>query len=77
MTATVIDLSSRLPQPEPACKCTKHLLRALAERTADHLAGTEGELLIPRELLADVLADIHRTTAAVLDSKPPTERGAR
>lgn len=77
MTATVIDLSSRLPQPRAACACTKHLLQALAERTAGALADSEGVLLIPRDLLADVLADIHDTTAAVLDGKPPTERGAR
>jgi hypothetical protein len=63
MTATVVSLDSRRPALTPACGCTRHLLDA-----GGH------DLLIPRNVLEAVLADITRTTAAVLDSRPPTER---
>lgn len=72
MTATVISLQSRRPAPQPACGCTRHLLDALAARTSAQL--DEHDLLIPRDVLERVVADITRTTAAVLDGKPPTER---
>lgn len=72
MTATVVFLDSRRPPPTPACGCTRHLLAALAARTRDQLDAHD--LLIPRDVLDLVLADIERTTAAVLDGKPPTER---
>jgi hypothetical protein len=72
MTATVVSLDSRRPAPTPACGCTRHLLDALAARTRDQLDGHD--LLIPRDVLEAVLTDITRTTAAVLDSRPPTER---
>jgi hypothetical protein len=72
MTATVVSLDSRRPEPQAACRCTRHRLDALASRTRDHLDGHD--LLIPRDVLEAVLADITRTTAAVLDSTPPTER---
>lgn len=72
MTATVVSLDSRRPAPHAACGCTRHLLDALAARTRDQLDGHD--LLIPRDVLEAVLTDITRTTAAVLDSKPPTER---
>jgi hypothetical protein len=72
MTATVVSLDSRRPAPTPDCGCTRHLLDALASRTRDELDGHD--LLVPRDVLEAVLADITRTTAAVLDSRPPTER---
>lgn len=72
MTATIVSLSSRRPAPTPACGCTRHLLDALAVRTSTKLE--EHDLLIPRDVLERVLADIVATTAAVLDGKPPTER---
>jgi hypothetical protein len=72
MTATVVSLDSRRPAPTPACGCTRHLLDALASRTRDQLDGHD--LLIPRDVLEAVLTDITRTTTAVLDGTPPTER---
>ena len=72
MTATVVPLDSRRPSPQATCACTRHQLDALAARTRDHLDGHD--LLIPRDVLDRVLADIERTTAAVLKSTPPTER---
>lgn len=72
MTATVVSLDSRRPAPKPACGCTRHLLDALAHRTLTQL--DQHALLIPRDVLEAVLADITSTTAAVLDSTPPTER---
>ena len=72
MTATIVSLDSRRPAPRAACACTRHQLDALASRTRDHL--DRHDLLIPRDVLEAVLADITRTTAAVLDSTPPTER---
>lgn len=72
MTATVVSLDSRRPAPTPACGCTRHQLEALAVRTRGRLDAHA--LLIPRDVLEAVLSDITRTTAAVLDSKPPTGR---
>ena len=72
MTATVVSLDSRRPTPQPACGCTRHKLVALRDRTAARL--DEHGLLIPRDVLEAVLADIATTTAAVLDGRPPTER---
>jgi hypothetical protein len=72
MTATVVSLDSRRPSPQAACGCTRHQLDALASRTRAQLDGHA--LLIPRDVLESVLSDITRTTAAVLDSKPPTGR---
>lgn len=71
MTATVVSLSSRRPEPKPACTCTRHQLDALADRTRGRL--DDHDLLIPRDVLELVLADIAQTTAAVLGT-PPTER---
>ena len=72
MTATIVSLGSRRPTPKPACGCTRHLLGALSARTAAELQ--DHDLLVPRDVLERVLADIAQTTAAVLDGKPPTER---
>ncbi|WP_297625679.1 hypothetical protein [Nocardioides sp.] len=72
MTATIVSLDSRRPAPPPACGCTRHLLDALASRTAARLQAHD--LLIPRDVLERVLADITHTTVAVLDGTPPTER---
>lgn len=72
MTATIVSLDSRRPAPTPACGCTRHLLDALGRRTRDQL--DRHALLIPRDVLEAVLDDIKRTSAAVLDSKPPSER---
>ena len=71
MTADVIALDSRRRNPAPACTCPRHSLDALADRVRAVLDGTEGELLIPREHLADALVDLTATTDRLL---PQTER---
>lgn len=71
MGAHVIDLSSRRRNPAPACTCPRHSLDALAARIRAALEQTDGELLIPRDHLADALADLVATTDRLL---PPTER---
>lgn len=71
MSANVIDLASRRRNPDPACTCPRHQLDALAARVRDVLDGTDGELLIPREHLADALVDLEATTDRLL---PQNER---
>ena len=71
MTATVVSLASRRRNPAPACTCPRHSLDALADRIRAALDDTEGELLIPRDHLADALADLVTTTDRLL---PQTER---
>ncbi len=71
MTATVVDLASRRRNQTPTCACPRHELDALAGRVRNLLDQTEGELLIPRDHLAGVLADLSATTDRLL---PPTER---
>ena len=70
MTATVISLASRR-NPATGCQCPRHQLDALAGRVRNHLDAHAGELLIPRDVLADVLADLTATTNRLI---PPTER---
>ncbi len=71
MSANVIDLASRRRNPEQTCTCPRHSLDALADRVRAVLENTDGELLIPREHLAEALADLVATTNRLL---PPTER---
>lgn len=71
MSANVIDLASRRRDQAPACTCPRHSLDALADRVRRVLDATDGELLIPRDHLADALADLTATTDRLL---PPTER---
>ena len=73
MTATVISLSSRRPDPKQPCACPRHQLDALAGRVRDRLDQTEGSLLVARDDLAAVLADIRATTDRLI---PSTERTA-
>lgn len=75
MTATVISLDSRRPQPTtaatcPACQyrrdgseCYPHRLDSLAGRLRGHFNSTAAELLVDRALLATALTD----AIAVLD----------
>ena len=70
MTATVVSLASRR-NPATGCQCPRHQLDALAERVRARLDECAGELLIPREHLADVLADLTATTNRLV---PPNER---
>jgi hypothetical protein len=66
MTATVVSLSSRIRNRPPACGCPRHRLEALTERALADLAGTEGELLIPREVLEAVVDDLVTSIAAAV-----------
>lgn len=68
MTATVVDLASRIRNRPPACGCPRHLLEALTARALEELAGTEGELLVDRQLVADLVSDLVSTVEAALTS---------
>ncbi len=70
MTATVIPFPSRDTSPPP-CRCPRCELDALADRVQVVLDQSTGELLIPREALADAHADLTATTDRLL---PPDER---
>jgi hypothetical protein len=69
MTATIAPVVSleahRLSRP-PACGCARHTLEALTSRAVHELAGTEGELLVSRDLVVDLVDDLVRTVDAAL-----------
>lgn len=60
MTATLLDLTSRLPQP---CDCPPHRLAHLASRLRTTRDQLTGQLLIPVDTFAAALDD----ALAVLD----------
>jgi hypothetical protein len=66
MTAPVISLESRRRNPLPTYCCARHRLDALVERSLSELAGTADALLIPREVLADVVDDLVTSVRAAL-----------
>jgi hypothetical protein len=66
MTATVVSLASHRRNREPACGCPRHRLEALTARATAELAGTEGELVISRDLLAALVDDLVTTIEAAL-----------
>ena len=66
MTATVVSLASHRRNREPACGCPRHRLEALTARALEELAGTEGALLVDRELVAGLVEDLCATVAAAL-----------
>jgi hypothetical protein len=66
MTATVVSLDSRRRPQEPACGCARHRLEALTARALAELAGTDGELLVDRELVARLVDDLCATVSAAL-----------
>lgn len=68
MTATVVDLQSRIRNRPPACGCGRHRLEALVERSIAELAGTDGELVVDRQLVADLVADLVATVKAALEA---------
>jgi hypothetical protein len=74
MTANVISLASRRPQPEQTCTCPQHRMWDLADRVREALAATEGELLIDREGNARVLEDVLSTIAEVMATRTEAER---
>lgn len=74
MTALVISLASRRPQPEQTCTCVQHRLWALSDRVRDALAVTEGELLVSHEDHARVLEDVLQTIAAAMSTRTEVER---
>ena len=66
MTATVVSLASRRPEPEQTCRCPQHRMWDLADRVREALTATEGDLLIPREAQAAVLEDVLTTIAETM-----------
>jgi hypothetical protein len=69
MTATVVSLASHRRNREPACGCPRHRLEALTSRATAELAGTEGELVISRDLLAALVDDLVTTVHAALETQ--------
>lgn len=69
MTATVVSLASHRRNREPACGCPRHRLEALTARAVTELAGTEGELIISRDVLAALVADLVSTVEAALETQ--------
>lgn len=69
MTATVVDLTSRIRNRPPACGCARHRLEALNARALRELAGTEGQLVVDRQLVADLVDDLVSTVEAALASQ--------
>ena len=74
MSATVIPLTSRRPQPEQTCTCPQHRLWALADRVRETLACNEGELLVGRDVHERVLEDVLATIAAAVSTRTEVER---
>jgi hypothetical protein len=71
MTADVISLDDRRNRL-PACGCARHRLEALTGRALAELAGTEGQMLIGREVLAHVVHDLVSTIEAAIASNQRT-----
>jgi hypothetical protein len=69
VTAPVISLDSHRRNRPPTCGCPRHTLEALVSRSLDELAGTEGALLVDRELMARMVDDVVSTVEAALASQ--------
>ncbi len=65
--ASVVSLASRRRHRPPACGCPRHRLEALTGRALAELAGTDGELLVTRDLLAALVEDLVSTVRAALE----------
>ncbi|RNM13293.1 hypothetical protein EFL26_15890 [Nocardioides pocheonensis] len=63
MSTNVIDLTARLQQSPAPCGCTRHMFEAVMERAQSQLGGS---LLVSRDVLEGVIADIGVTLEAVL-----------
>lgn len=74
MTADVIPLASRRPQPEQTCRCPQHQMWDLADRVRDTLVQSDGELLVSRDAHAGVLEDVLETIAHVMATRTEVER---
>jgi hypothetical protein len=68
MTATVVSLDSHRRNRPPACGCARHRLEALTERAMRELAGTDGELLVDRQLVVALVDDLCSTVRAALET---------
>lgn len=68
MTAQVIDLNSRRPEPEPPCTdCAACQLRALAARLRNHIETHDDALLTDWPAEAAMFTDALATIDAALD----------
>jgi hypothetical protein len=68
MTPTVVSLDSRRRNRPPACGCPRHSLEALTERATRELAGTEGQLLVDRQLVVALVDDLCVTVRSALET---------
>lgn len=69
MTATVLDLTSRLLQ---ACDCPPHQLAGLASRLRTARDQHTAELLIPVDTFASALDDALAVLDRIVDDHSPT-----
>ncbi|GAB6983522.1 hypothetical protein [Nocardioides pyridinolyticus] len=74
MSANVIPLASRRPQPEQTCRCPQHQMWDLADRVREALLQSQGELLVSRDDHAAVLEDVLSTIAQVMATRAEAER---
>lgn len=75
MTATVLDLTPRLPQP---CDCPPHQLASLASRLRTTRNQNADELLIPIDTLECALADALDVLDRIVSAHSPNhERNTR
>lgn len=75
MTATVLDLTSRLPQP---CDCPPHQLASLASRLRTTRDQNATELLIPADTLESALDDALGVLDRIVSAHTPNhERTTR
>lgn len=64
MSTNVIDITARLASAKPQCGCTRHMFQAVMGRAQSQL--DQSPLLLPRDVLESVIADIGRTLESVL-----------
>lgn len=77
MTARVLDLTARLAQAEAEaapCPCPADRLDRLAGQLREHLAATEGQLLVPGPSIHEALGDVLAVVDTVLANYPPHQR---
>jgi hypothetical protein len=70
MSAVILDLTRRLSLTQPTCGCTRHMFEAVIERAQTRLDASSS-LLVGRDDLETVLADLRSTLESVLSSTAP------
>lgn len=74
MSARVLDLTPRLPQP---CDCPTHRLAALADRVRQFRADHAQELLLPIGAVLTATDDVLEVLDGIVSAYLPSERTTR